>query len=158
LNQLLTEMDGVEELNKVVVIAATNRPDLIDPALLRPGRLDRLLLVPVPDEEARGEIFKVHTKHMPLDAVDLDRLAKQTDGYVGADIEALCREAGMLAIRETLAEGGEIEKKKVAWQHFSEAMKKVKPSVNKDVMTTYERLLKRFETKEMERPDLVYTG
>ncbi|MBI4345185.1 MAG: CDC48 family AAA ATPase [Euryarchaeota archaeon] len=157
LNQLLTEMDGVEELNKVVVIAATNRPDMLDAALLRPGRLDRLLLVPAPDEEARREIFKVHTKAMPLDpSVDLDRLVKQTDGYVGADIEALCREAGMLAIRETLAEGGEIEKKKVSWQHFSEAMKKVKPSVNKDVMTAYERFLKRFETKEMER--LVYMG
>ncbi|MGC9097128.1 MAG: ATP-binding protein, partial [Infirmifilum sp.] len=86
-SQLLTEMDGLERLEGVVVIAATNRPDIIDPALLRPGRFDRLIYVPPPDEKARLEIFKVHTKRMPLaEDVDLAELAKRTEGYTGADI------------------------------------------------------------------------
>ena len=119
LNQMLTEMDGLEELHNIVVIAATNRPDLLDPALLRPGRFDRVLLVPVPDSDARFEIFKVHTKTMPLaDDVDIQKLVKQTENYVGSDIEALCREAAMIAIRETLKEGGDIDKKKVTSAHF----------------------------------------
>ncbi|MFB6205545.1 MAG: CDC48 family AAA ATPase, partial [Haloglomus sp.] len=95
-SQLLTELDGLEELEDVVVVATTNRPDLIDSALLRPGRLDRHVHVPVPDEEARRAIFAVHTQHKPLaDDVDLDALARRTEGYVGADIEAVCREASM---------------------------------------------------------------
>ncbi|MFQ5801214.1 MAG: AAA family ATPase, partial [Candidatus Hydrothermarchaeales archaeon] len=93
-NQILTELDGLEELYGVVIIGATNRPDLLDPGLLRPGRFDKLLLVKVPDEAARLEIFKIHTKNIPLDKeVDLKRLAKKTVDWVGADIEALCREA-----------------------------------------------------------------
>ncbi|ENN96387.1 cell division protein CDC48 [Methanocaldococcus villosus KIN24-T80] len=110
-NQLLTELDGMEEPKDVVVIAATNRPDIIDPALLRPGRLDRVILVPPPDEKARFEIFKIHTKNLNLaEDVDLEELAKKTDGYTGADIEAICREAAMLAVREKLGEPWEIEK------------------------------------------------
>jgi transitional endoplasmic reticulum ATPase len=158
LNQILTEMDGLEELHNVVVIAATNRPDMLDPALLRPGRFDKLLLVQIPDEDARKEIFKVHTRDMPLDeSVEIERLVKMTDGYVGADIEALCREAAMLAIRETLAEGSDIETKKVTSDHFIDAMKKIRPSVEKAVKDSYERFLKRFEeAKELEK--LSYMG
>jgi transitional endoplasmic reticulum ATPase len=157
LNQMLTELDGLEELYNVVVIAATNRPDLLDPALLRPGRFDKLMLVKMPDAGARLEIFKVHTKNMPLDeSVDLEKLTKQTDGYVGADIEALCREAAMAAIREVLLEGGDLDTKKVTYEHFLEAMKKVRPSVDKGVEESYERFLKRFETKELEK--LTYMG
>ena len=102
-NQLLTEIDGLEELQDVAVIAATNRVDIMDPALLRPGRFDRHVKVDDPDENARLEIFKVHTKNMPLaDDVDLDYLAKNTDKYVGADIEAVCREAVMLTLRNDI--------------------------------------------------------
>jgi transitional endoplasmic reticulum ATPase len=157
LNQLLTEMDGLEELHNVVIIAATNRPDMIDPALLRPGRFDKLLLVQIPDGKAREEIFKVHTRDMPLDGdVDLKRLTQMTEGYVGADIEALCREAAMLAIREVMREGGDINTKKVTFNHFMEAMKKIKPSVDKGVKESYERFLKRYEAKELEK--LTYMG
>ncbi|ACV24570.1 CDC48 family AAA ATPase [Methanocaldococcus fervens] len=109
-NQLLTELDGMEEPKDVVVIAATNRPDIIDPALLRPGRLDRVILVPVPDEKARLDIFKIHTRGMNLaEDVDLEELAKKTEGYTGADIEALCREAAMLAVRKSIGKPWGIE-------------------------------------------------
>jgi transitional endoplasmic reticulum ATPase len=120
-NQLLTEIDGLEELQDVAVIAATNRVDIIDPALLRPGRFDRHIKIDDPDEKARLEIFKVHTKKMPLaDDVDLKRLAKETDGYVGSDIEAVCREAVMLTLRENM------KSENVKMKYFKEAMKKVK--------------------------------
>ncbi|HIH62252.1 MAG TPA: CDC48 family AAA ATPase [Methanobacteriales archaeon] len=121
-NQLLTEIDGLEELQDVVVIAATNRPDILDPALLRPGRFDRHVKVEDPDKEARLAIFKVHTKDMPLaDDVDLEKLAEMTEGYVGADIEAICREAAMLTLRE------DMNAKEVPMKNFKEAMKKIKP-------------------------------
>ena len=121
-NQLLTEIDGLEELQDVAVVAATNRVDIIDPALLRPGRFDRHVEVGDPNEEARIAIFKVHTKDMPLaDDVDLEKLAKRTEGYVGADIEAVCREAVMLTLRDNM------EADKVKMKQFREAMDKVKP-------------------------------
>ena len=115
-------MDGLEELEDVAIIAATNRPDILDAGLMRPGRFDRHIQVKEPDEEARLAIFKVHTKNLPLSKdVDLKKLAKQTDGYVGADIESVCREAAMLALRENL-EASEIPNK-----YFKEAIDKVKP-------------------------------
>ncbi|MGB9845260.1 CDC48 family AAA ATPase [Methanothermobacter tenebrarum] len=121
-NQLLTEIDGLEELQDVVVIAATNRPDILDPALLRPGRFDRHVKVEDPDKEARLAIFKVHTRKMPLaDDVDLEKLAEMTEGYVGADIEAICREAAMLTLRE------DMNAKEVPMKNFKEAMRKIKP-------------------------------
>jgi len=133
ISQFLTEMDGIEKLGKVVVIGATNRPDLVDPALLRPGRFDRLIYVPPPDEKARLEILKIHTRGMPLAKdVDLEALAKQLEGYSGADIAALCREAAMLALRE------DINSKEVKLRHFQEAKKKIKPSLTPDVLTYYE--------------------
>ena len=121
-NQLLTEIDGLEELEDVAIIAATNRPDIIDPGLMRPGRFDRHIKVDAPNEDARLAIFKVHTKDMPLAKdVKLKKLAKNTEGYVGADIEAVCREAAMLALREN------IEATEVSAKFFDEAMDKVKP-------------------------------
>ncbi|WP_432703671.1 CDC48 family AAA ATPase [Methanothermobacter thermautotrophicus] len=121
-NQLLTEIDGLEELQDVAVIAATNRPDILDPALLRPGRFDRHVKVDDPDKEARLAIFRVHTKDMPLaDDVDLEKLAEKTEGYVGADIEAVCREAAMLTLRDNM------EAEEVSMKYFLEAMEKVKP-------------------------------
>ena len=121
-NQLLTEMDGLEELEDVAIIAATNRPDILDAGLMRPGRFDRHIQVSEPDEEARLSIFEVHTKDMPLaDDVDLKKLAKNTEGYVGADIESVCREAAMLTLRNDL------ESKEIPYKYFKEAIEKVKP-------------------------------
>ncbi len=142
--QLLSEMDGIADMKDVVVIATTNRPDLVDPALLRPGRLEKLIFVPPPDEKGRYEIFKVHTKGMKLaDDVDLKELAKRTEGYTGADIAAVCREAGMAAIREAVREGKEhIEG--VSMRHFEEALKKVKPSLTPEQIQEYQELAKRW--------------
>jgi transitional endoplasmic reticulum ATPase len=121
-NTLLTEMDGVQNLKDVVVIAATNRPDIIDPALLRPGRFDKLIQIPQPDEAARRDILRVHSARMPLDRdVDLSDLAKKTGGYSGADIEAFCREAGMEAMRDRNAE-------KVSKRHFELALSMKRPT------------------------------
>jgi len=136
-NQLLTELDGIEPLRKVVVIAATNRPDILDPALLRPGRFDRLIYVPPPDYKARIEIFKVHTKKMPLAPdVDLEELARRTEGYTGADIAAVCREAAILALRE------EFKVRPVEMRHFLEALKHVPPSLTREDIERYERMAK----------------
>ncbi|WP_135363048.1 CDC48 family AAA ATPase [Halosimplex halophilum] len=156
-SQLLTELDGLEELEDVVVIATTNRPDLIDSALLRPGRLDRHVHVPVPDEEARRKIFEVHTRNKPLaDGVDLDDLAARTEGYVGADIEAVAREASMAATREFIAsvDPEEIDDSvgnvKVTMDHFEQALEEVSPSVDEETRERYEEIEERFDTAEPE--------
>ena len=131
-NQLLTEMDGMEELEDVAVIAATNRPDILDAGLMRPGRFDRHIKVDVPNEEGRLAIFKVHTKDMPIaDDVDLEKLAKETEGYVGADIESVCREAAMLTLRK------DIDAKEVTNEYFQEALEKVKPSDDDSELMQY---------------------
>lgn len=122
-NQILTEMDGIENLENVIVIGATNRPDMLDPSLLRPGRFDSLLLVPAPDRDARLDIFKVHTRHMPLKNVDLEELADRTEGYSGADIEGICREAAMIALRD------DINSSVVTGEHFEKALRNIKPSI-----------------------------
>ncbi|MGD2247849.1 MAG: CDC48 family AAA ATPase [Candidatus Methanofastidiosia archaeon] len=119
LNQLLTELDGIEKLDQVTVIGATNRPDLLDTALLRPGRFDSLIEIPMPDKEARVKIFEVHTRNMPLKDVSLQNLAERTENFSGADIAALCREAGMFAIREDV--NTDIVEKK----HFEKALDKL---------------------------------
>jgi len=186
-NQLLTEIDGLEDLHDVVVIAATNRPDIIDTALLRPGRFDRMILTPIPDEKTRLEIFKVHTKGMPISVeaqlekvkprkmmaaktvsrmaagepateMELENgerpafekesiksredllmtLSKKTEGYVGADIEAVCRESAILALRE------DINSREIFKKHFERALEKVRPSVTKDVEKAYEELQEHF--------------
>jgi len=157
LNQLLTEMDGLEELHNVLVIAATNRPDIVDPGLLRPGRFDKILLIRAPDEKARLEIFKVHTSEIPLDGdVDLQELATRTENYSGADIEALAREAGILAIREAVKYEEDFKEKLVEKKHFEKALKKVRPSLTPEIIQTYEDFLKRYESRELEK--LVYTA
>jgi transitional endoplasmic reticulum ATPase len=201
-SQLLTELDGIEELKDVFVIAATNRPDMIDPALLRPGRIERHIYIPPPDKEGRKEIFKIHLRGKPLayeeedikkavemlkkelkdekilkeiekveKAEDIEKLSKEakekleeklrdvicawlaekTDGYTGADIEAVCREAGMLAIREavkpdmTKEEAKEIAKKiRITRKHFEMALKKVKPSLTKEDLKRYEEIMETF--------------
>jgi transitional endoplasmic reticulum ATPase len=136
--QLLAEMDGVKALENVVVIAATNRPDLVDPALLRPGRFDRIIYVPPPDFRARLEILLIHTKATPLAKdVDLEELARRTEGYSGADLELLVREATFLALRE------DINAKEVSMRHFEEALRKVRPSVTPDMLKFYETWLEK---------------
>ncbi|MBM1154436.1 AAA family ATPase, partial [archaeon] len=149
--QLLTEMGGILPLSRVAVIAATNRPDLLDPALLRPGRFDRLIYVPPPDEHARFEILKIHTRKMPLaDDVDLREIARKTRLFTGAELEALCREAAMLALREN------IEAKAVHMRHFEEAMKRITPTLTEDLIQYYETLQRQLgrETRRIERPQL----
>jgi transitional endoplasmic reticulum ATPase len=202
-SQLLTELDGLEELKDVVVIAATNRPDIIDPALLRPGRIERHIYIPPPDKAGRREVFKIHLRGKPLgyDAEDVKKaieelkqelkdekklkalekvkpeefdiekvpeeikeelenklrdilvtwLAEKTEGYTGADIEAVCREAGMLAIRGSIKPGmskeevKEIAKKiRITKKHFEEALKKVKPSLTKEDLKRYEAIVESF--------------
>ncbi|MFW6017645.1 MAG: CDC48 family AAA ATPase [Halapricum sp.] len=164
-SQLLTELDGIEDLEDVVVIATTNRPDLIDPALLRPGRLDRHIHVPVPDEEGRRKIFEVHTQDKPLaEDVDLDELAADTDGYVGADIEALCREAAMAASREFINSVSPEEVDDtvgnvlISREHFEAAMDEVGPSVNAETRERYEQIEERFDTRESELEDSSTVG
>ena len=151
ISQFLTEMDGLEELRNVVIIAATNRPDIVDPALLRPGRFDRMLLVPPPDLEARRQIFKIHTKKTPLgEDVKLDDLAKKTEGYTGADIASICNTAVMLSIKEHIGKAKDAEdaKKKakslkVAKRHYDEALQKVKP-ISSQELRMYERFSQQF--------------
>jgi len=134
-NQLLTSIDGLESMEGVVVVGATNRPDIIDPGLLRPGRFDRLILIPVPDKDARLEIFRIHTKNMPLDKdVNLEKLAETCGNFSGADIEGLCREAAMLSIRK------DINAKKVRKEDFDMAMKNIRASITPNIIEFYKKL------------------
>jgi len=145
ISQLLTEMDGLETLHNVVVIAATNRPDMIDPALLRPGRFDRLVFISTPDLEARKEILRIHTKGKPIDKdVDLDKLAGKMENFTGAEIAAVCNEAVMLAIRDYVLEGGDVEEdkikgRKVGMKYFERAMQNVEPMSSVE-LKKYEKL------------------
>ncbi|MFC4988673.1 CDC48 family AAA ATPase [Saliphagus infecundisoli] len=159
-SQLLTELDGLEELEDVVVVATTNRPDLIDPALLRPGRLDRHVHVPVPDEEGRKRIFEVHTRNKPLaDDVDLEELASRTAGYVGADIEAVCREASMAATREFIRSVAPEEMTdavgnvRVNREHFEHALGEVQASVTEETRERYDEIEDQFQQAEPAEED-----
>jgi len=135
LNQLLAEMDGLEEIKGITVIAATNRPDMLDPALLRPGRFDRIILVDVPDSMSRRKIIEVHTRKTPLGKdVDMNHLISVTEGFVGADIESFIREAAINALRR------DIEAKFITMQDFDFAFKKIKPSVSVDTAKRYKKL------------------
>lgn len=147
ISQLLSEMDGIEALQNVVVIAATNRPDILDPAALRPGRFDRLIYVPAPDERTRLQVLKIHTKGMPLEKdVNLEELARKTMGYSGADLQAICREAGMIALRHN------IEAKGISLKDFEDAIEKVKPSLSADMENAYLGFAKRFRKERAAVP------
>jgi transitional endoplasmic reticulum ATPase len=149
LNQMLAEMDGLEDLKDILVMGATNRPDMLDPALLRPGRFDKILLVNAPDSKGRLNILKIHTKKMPLGDGKkifgekekenfLKELSEKTEGYTGADLESLAREAALLSLRES------IESKFVTEKHFEGALKKVKPSITKSVIDAYRKIEENF--------------
>ncbi len=136
-DQLLTSMDGLENMEGVITIGATNRPEIIDSALLRPGRFDRMILVGEPDEDARKKILKIHTKSVPLKNVKLGVLAKKMVGYTGADIESVVREAAILALRK------DHKAKEVTMKHFEEALELVVPSITEDTVKYYEEIGKR---------------
>jgi len=142
-NQILTEMDGLEDLINVKVIAATNRPGLIDPALLRPGRFDKLVLVDIPNLEARNAIFRINLKNTPVENKDelIKELSSKTEGYVGADIESIVREAGLIALRR------DINSETIEYNDFKEALKIIKPSVNIELQKHYQDI-----EKDMKNP------
>jgi transitional endoplasmic reticulum ATPase len=156
-SQLLTEMDGLEKLHNIVVIAATNRPDIIDPALLRPGRFDRLIYIGAPDLDTRKKIFEIHTNQERLTPeIKLDMLADRTENYTGADIAAVCNEARMLAIRDFIQTNSladmdpekkisdkDLEKSKIKLDHFEAALKQVKPT-SKELLTKYKEIAEKF--------------
>lgn len=151
-NQLLTSMDGVEALDNVTVMAATNRPDMIDPALLRPGRFDKLVFIGKPDLESRLRILEVHTRNMPLMDVDLLSIAEKTDGYVGADLEALCREAAMTAFRENPSV------KFINKNHFAAALKVVRQSVDTKMMEGYAQMATEIRKRKSSLDDFPFYG
>jgi len=145
ISQLLTEMDGIVSLEDIVVIAATNRPDMVDPAVIRPGRFDRLIYVPEPDEKSRQQIFKIYTKGMPLAKdVDLNQLASVTKYYSGADIENLCREAAMHTLRRDVAAP------EVTMKDFQDAVKEVGPSVTPDMEKWYKSFIQ--QARQVQKP------
>ncbi len=145
LSQFLTELDGLEVMKDIVVIAATNRPDILDPALIRPGRIDRILLVHPPEEKARFEILKIFTKDMPLVAnLKIEKLVEITEGFSGADIETWCREAAMIALREN------IRARKVTMEHFKEARGDIHPSITKEVIDWYEKCGEKLKSRRIE--------
>ena len=145
ISQFLTEFDGITRLEDVIVIGATNRPDMVDKALLRPGRMDLLIYVPPPDVNARYSILKIHTRNIPLDdTVDLKKLAELTEYYTGADLKALVREAAMNALR--------IDREAVSFEDFLMAMEKVKPSLNDAIIEWYENYGKKMQVRKIGLP------
>jgi len=145
ISQLLTEMDGIVTLQDIVVIAATNRPDMVDSAVLRPGRFDRLIYVPEPDEQSRLQVFKIYTKGMPLSKdVDLNQLAVATKYYSGADIESLCREAAMHTLRR------DVKAAEVTMKDFMDAIKEVGPSVSPDMEKWYKSFMQ--QVRQVQKP------
>ncbi len=155
LNQLLAEMDGIEDLSNVIVVGATNRPDMLDSALMRPGRFDRIVYVPVPEKQGRLEIFRIHTKNVPIKNRDkiIEKLSEETEGYTGADIESLVREAAMLALRENK------DATEVLESHFKKAMDKVAPSVSKGDQERYKNIEKKYlRSAKSALPETSYMG
>ncbi len=145
ISQLLTEMDGITSLQDIVVVAATNRPDMVDSAVLRPGRFDRLIYVPEPDEKSRLQIFKIYTKGMPITQdVDLNQLATMTKYYSGADIESLCREAAMHSLRR------DVTTREVTMKDFQDAMKEMGPSTSPDIEKWYKSFMQ--QIRQVQKP------
>ena len=151
-NQLLTELDGLEDMEDVMVIGATNRPDMIDPALIRSGRFDRMVMIGQPDVEGREQILNIHTGDTPLAAdVSLREIADITDGYVGSDLESIAREAAIEALRE------DDEAEDVEMRHFRKAIENVRPTITEDILDYYERMEEEFKGGTA-KPDRDRTG
>jgi transitional endoplasmic reticulum ATPase len=165
ISQLLTELDGLEVLKDVVVIGATNRPDILDPALLRPGRFDRIIYIPPPDRNSRVEIIKIHTKSVPLaEDVVIEKIAERTEGYTGADIASVVSASLMLAIKEHLAKYPEpadaevhADELKVSLRHIEEAMKKIRP-LSKQELDWYRRVAEQFGKPPVAGPEVSRVG
>lgn len=152
-NQFLGELDGMQSLTNVLVVGATNRADILDPAVLRPGRFDNVVFVPPPDADARLEIFKVHTRDMPLaDDVSLEKLADETEGFSGADIEGLVREAAMAAVR------GDWKAKPVSMKHFEEAMAEVRPSISPEDVKRFLELADQVKKRQPQKSSDILPG
>lgn len=152
-NQLLTEIDGIEQLNDVIVIAATNRPDMMDPGLLRPGRFDKMINVGVPDEKSRLKILEAHTRKVPLAKdVNLKHYAEKTEGFSGADLQGLVRDAAMTAIRRSK------ESKFVSKDDFDEVLNEMNPSLTKDIREFYEQFVERLKKSKTRTPESNYFG
>ncbi len=144
LSQFLTELDGLEVMKDIVVIAATNRPDILDPALIRPGRIDRILFVPPPNKDERLEILRIFSKDMPLATnVDLRELVEMTEGYSGADLETWCREAAMTALREN------VRARKVSIEHFKESKEEVHPAITPEILKWYEEFATKLKRRKI---------
>ncbi len=151
-NTLLAEMDGLEDMQGVVVMAATNRPNLLDPALLRPGRFDELVYVPVPDVKARRKILGIHMKKMPLAGdIDIEDLAEKTLRFTGADLEDLTRRAGLIALRQSL------DASTVTRQDFEKALLEVRPSVTPEMELEYEEMLRTLKQESPQRRQIGFT-
>lgn len=150
-SQFLTELDGLVELKDVVVLAATNRPDLVDRSLLRPGRFDRLIHIPLPDINSRKKIFKIQLSKMPVSKdVTIEWLAEMTENYTGADIDALCREAGMLSLREHIRPGMSkeeliIDEIRINKDHFKRALELIRPHLSREMLEEYTQMIRDFE-------------
>ncbi|HMF29825.1 MAG TPA: AAA family ATPase, partial [Candidatus Lokiarchaeia archaeon] len=143
ISQLLTELDGLQQTKDLVIIAATNRPDILDPALIRPGRIDRLTVVSPPTTEDRAKIFRIFTKDMPLgDDVDIDDLAAITPGFTGADIETMCREAAIRALR------ADIHADIIHKEHFEAALTGIHPSASKEVVEWYDKFEEKLKARK----------
>lgn len=139
-NQLLVEIDGLEVLKDVVVVAATNRPDMIDPALIRSGRFDRAVFIGPPSETGREDILKIHMRNIPVsEDVNISQIAHNTKDYVGADLEAICREAVMIALRD------DFNMEQVKIEHFKAALKKVRPALDEYIQEYYQRIEAQFK-------------
>ena len=151
-NQLLSSMDGVESMEGVIVVAATNRPEMIDPALLRSGRFERVLHIPPPDIDSIKAILKIHSEPMPLGKFNIEDLAPQLVNYTGADIEAICREAALISMRA--------DKKSVSKKHFEEAIKRVRPTITDEMMDYYNRMEARLTSglESVRRSSEVHSG
>ena len=151
-NQLLSSMDGVESMEGVIVVAATNRPEMIDPALLRSGRFERVLHIPPPDVDSIKAILKIHSEPMPLGKFKIEDLAPQLVNYTGADIEAICREAALISMRA--------EKKSVSKKHFEEAINRVRPTITDEMMDYYNRMEARLTSglESVRRSSEVHSG
>ena len=151
-NQLLSSMDGVESMEGVIVVAATNRPEMIDPALLRSGRFERVLHIPPPDVDSIKAILRIHSEPMPLGRFNIEDLAPQLVNYTGADIEAICREAALISMRA--------EKKSVSKKHFEEAINRVRPTINDEMMDYYNRMEARLTSglESVRRTSEIHSG
>jgi transitional endoplasmic reticulum ATPase len=152
-NQFLAELDGMQSLQNVLVIGATNRADIIDPAALRPGRFDSVVFVPPPDREARVDILKVHTRNMPLaDDVNLEKLGELTEGFSGADIENLVREAAMAAVRS------DWKAKPVHMKHFKAALEETRPSLSQEDVKRFMELAEQVKKRQPQKSSDVLPG